>query len=75
MISYKEYIQKLNNTIGESFFEEGVEVRTYNHYKGSELVEVEYVVVDPLTQVEITLESATCIDDARLFIRTNYLNK
>lgn len=73
MLSYKEYIDQVNSIIDKrvTYYEEGIEIRLYNHDKDS----AEYVVVDPFTKQEITLESANCVDDVRGFIRKNYLNQ
>ena len=71
MLSYREYLNKVMGIVGDTCMEEGIEIRTYNHDNKS----IEYVVVDPITQQEITLESATSINDVREFIRKNYLNQ
>lgn len=73
MLSYKEYIDKVNSIIDTraTYYEEGIEIRLYNHGKG----DTEYVIVDPFTKQEITLESANCVEDVKDFIRKNYINQ
>lgn len=60
--------------MGDTYYEQDIEIRTYNHRHDDEIT-IEYVIVDPFTKQEITLESANCVDDVRDFIRKNYLNQ